>query len=259
MFPFHDIKTPQRPNRRNNTTLTPPEIKSAAFQAVVSDAVTAALAQIHNGNNGASNGQGARSTNQGTNQGSTRTCTYKDFTNTKPRTFNRTGGIITLKRWTEKVESMFEICGCPEECKVKLAACTFINQALSWWNGHVEAMTLPLANAMLWEELKEILLVEYCPRVEIKKMQQELWNLTVQNSDIDAYVSRFSELSLLCPGMITSEGKKIESAKRLAKKLYDHGNKKGAKAGEAEVKKEGDKKKSLSNQQKGRQNTESSK
>ena len=66
----------------------------------------------------------------------------------------------------------------------------------------------------------------------------------------------------MCPGMITSEGKKIErfiwglntpiqgnviaanqetydSAKRLAKKLYDHGNKKGAKAGETEGKKEG--------------------
>ena len=66
----------------------------------------------------------------------------------------------------------------------------------------------------------------------------------------------------MCPGMITSEGKKIErfiwglaspiqgnvipakpqtynNAKILAKKLYDHENKKGAKAGETEGKKEG--------------------
>ncbi|KAL7587651.1 hypothetical protein Lser_V15G40250 [Lactuca serriola] len=242
---------PQRPNRGNNATPMPPEINSVAFQAAVSVAVTAALAQIRNGNNGEGNGQGTGSTNQGTNQGTVRTCTYKDFTNAKPRTFNRMGGVITLKRWIEKVESVFEIYECTDESKVKFAVCTFVDQALSCWNGHIEAMPLPVANAIPWEELKEMLLAEYCPRGEIQKLEQELWNITVQNSDIDVCITRFSELSLLCPGMITSEKKKIErfiwgltapiqgnviaanpttydSAKRLAKKLYDHGNKRGA-------------------------------
>ena len=99
-----------------------------------------------------------------------------------------------MKWWLEKVESVFEICGCPEEYKVKFVACTFVDQALYWQNGHVEAMTLPVANAMPWEELKEMLMVEYFPRREIQKMEQELWNLTVQNFDIDSYISMFSEL-----------------------------------------------------------------
>ena len=91
-------------------------------------------------------------------------------------------------------------------------------------------------------------------------MKLELWNLIIQNSYIDAYISRFSELSLLYLGMITYEGKKIErfiwgstspiqgnviaanpdmydSAKTLAKKLYDHGNKKGVKIVDTENKK----------------------
>ncbi|CAH1422256.1 unnamed protein product [Lactuca virosa] len=82
--------------------------------------------------------------------------------------------------------------------------------------------------------------------------------------------------------MITSEGKKIErfiwgltppiegnviaanpetfdSAKRLAKKLYEHNNKKGEKAGETESKKENDNKKGKNNNRKGRQGSESSK
>ncbi|KAL7583922.1 uncharacterized protein LOC111918058 [Lactuca sativa] len=273
---------PQRPNRGNDATLTLPEINSVAFQAAVSTAVTAALVQIRNGNNGEGNGQGAGSTNQGTNHGVARPCTYKDFTNAKPWTFIGIGGVIALKRWIEKVESVFEICGCPDECKVKFAACTFVEQALSWWNGHIEAVTLPVANVMPWEEQKEMMLAEYCPRGEIQKMEQELWNLTVQNSNIDAYISRFNELSLLCPGMITLEEKKIErfiwgltepiqgnviaenpktfdSAKRLAKKLYDHGNKKGAKIVVAEVKKEEENKKGKNNKRKGKKNSESSK
>ena len=127
-----------------------------------------------------------------------------------------------------------------------------------------------------------MLMAEYFPRGEIQKMEQELWDLTVRNSDIDAYISRFSELSLLCPGMITSEGKKIErfiwgltspiqgnviaakpetfdSAKRLAKKLYDHNNKKGEKPADSEGKKEKDNKKGKDNKRKGRQGSESAK
>ena len=87
--------------------------------------------------------------------------------------------MIALKRWIEKVESVFEICECPEEVKVKFAACTFVDQALTWWNGHIEAMTLPVANSMPLMELKEMLMAEYCPRGEIQKMKQELWDLTV--------------------------------------------------------------------------------
>ena len=54
-FLFHDSKMPQRPTRGNNQPPPPPEINSVAFQAAVSAAVTAALAQIHNGNNGGCN------------------------------------------------------------------------------------------------------------------------------------------------------------------------------------------------------------
>ena len=88
---------PQRPTR-GNPGPTPPEVNSAAFQAAVSVAVTATMAQIHQGNNGGVNGQGAGSSNNGINQGPTKTCSYKDFTNAKPRTFNGTRGMITLKR-----------------------------------------------------------------------------------------------------------------------------------------------------------------
>ena len=72
---------PQRPTR-GNPGPTPPEINSAAFQAAVSAAVTTAMAQIHQGNNGGGNGQGTGSSNNGINQGPTKTCSYKYFTNT---------------------------------------------------------------------------------------------------------------------------------------------------------------------------------
>ena len=70
--------------------------------------------------------------------------------------------MISLKRWIEKVESVFKICESPDEVKVNFAACTFVDQALTWWNEHVEAMTIPVANSMPWTELMEMLMAEYC-------------------------------------------------------------------------------------------------
>ena len=32
----------------------------------------------------------------------------------------------------------------------------------------------------------------------------------MEGSDIEAYTARFSDMAILCPGMITSDGKKIE-------------------------------------------------
>ncbi|GJX82852.1 hypothetical protein Tco_0332333 [Tanacetum coccineum] len=58
----------------------------------------------------------------------------KTFTNCKPHTFNRTEGVVGLKRWFKKIEQVFEICKCAEDDKVKFAVCTFEGRALTWWN-----------------------------------------------------------------------------------------------------------------------------
>ena len=93
---------------------------------------------------------------------------------------------------------------------MKFAACTFIDRALTWWNSQVKSLTLPVANTMGWESLKELMLVEYCPRGEMQKLEHELRNLKMKGSDIAAYTTRFCDLDLIFPGMVTPESKKIE-------------------------------------------------
>ena len=43
-------------------------------------------------------GSGAHSSNHGESLGHPRECLYKDFTNAIPKTFDGTGGVITLTR-----------------------------------------------------------------------------------------------------------------------------------------------------------------
>ena len=118
---------PPRRSTRCNPPITPTQqpppltqYNPTATQVVVAAVVSAALAQFS-----ASGISGSGTTVHST-QGDalvhSRECSYKDFTNCKPRTFNGTGGIIALSQWFEKRESIFEICSCSEGSKVKFAA-----------------------------------------------------------------------------------------------------------------------------------------
>ncbi|XP_023754914.2 uncharacterized protein LOC111903370 [Lactuca sativa] len=142
--------------------------------------------------------------------GTARICTYKDFKNCRPKIFHGNEGIVNLTRWIEKTESVFQISFCPDNCNVRFAACTFANATLTWWNSHANTMGIDTANSMKWEELKIMLVEEYCPREEIHKLEQELWTLTMKRSEIKAYTARFNDLALMCPTLMTLEYKKIE-------------------------------------------------
>ncbi|XP_023739513.1 uncharacterized protein LOC111887572 [Lactuca sativa] len=55
-----------------------------------------------------------------------------------------------------------------------------------------------------------ILVEEYCPSEEIHMLEQELWTLTMKDSEIKAYTARFNDLAVMCPTLVTPEYKKIE-------------------------------------------------
>src|SRR3954454_2464872 len=86
--------------------------------------------------------------------GGPRPCTYKEFSDCKPRFFNGVDGAIVLSRWLEKLETVFEMYNCPESSKVKFFASTFNDSTLSWWNEYVSGVGLPQANRFSWFEFK---------------------------------------------------------------------------------------------------------
>ncbi|GKE02518.1 hypothetical protein Tco_1390501, partial [Tanacetum coccineum] len=59
------------------------------------------------------------------------------------------------------------------------------------------------------EVLGYMITVEYCPRNEIQKLKQELWNLIVKGDDIARYTDHFHELAVMCPIMVTHDYKNI--------------------------------------------------
>ncbi|GJT17483.1 putative reverse transcriptase domain-containing protein, partial [Tanacetum coccineum] len=121
-----------------------------------------------------------------------------------------TEGVVVLSQWFERIESVFHISNCAPENQVKFATCTFIGNALTWWNSNKKAVTQEVAYAMDWKALKKLMMVKYCLRGEIKKLEIELWNLKVKGTDIPSYTLRFQELALMCGRMFPEESDEVE-------------------------------------------------
>ncbi|GJR00345.1 reverse transcriptase domain-containing protein [Tanacetum coccineum] len=75
----------------------------------------------------------------------------------------------------------------------------------------VNLSALMQANRTTWTELKRLLTNKYCPRTEIRKMEEELYNLSVKGNDLKPYVRRFQELTTLCPNMVPNNEKLLEA------------------------------------------------
>ncbi|GJY87033.1 reverse transcriptase domain-containing protein [Tanacetum coccineum] len=118
--------------------------------------------------------------------------------------------VVVLSQWFEKMESVFHISNCAVENQVKFATCTFLGNALTWWNSHMKTVTQDVAYAMDWKALKKMMTVKYCPRGEIKKLEIELWNLKVKGTDVASYTLRFQELALMCGRMFHEESEEVE-------------------------------------------------
>lgn len=110
-------------------------------------------------------------------------CTYKEFMNFKPKPFYGNEAVVGLTRWIEKIKSIFEINFCAEDCKVRFVVCTFEDATLSCWNMHVKPIGVSITDAISWEELNQLLIKEYYTREENQKIDQELWNLFMKDTD----------------------------------------------------------------------------
>ncbi|GKD93541.1 putative reverse transcriptase domain-containing protein [Tanacetum coccineum] len=137
-------------------------------------------------------------------------CTYKGFMACNPKEYDRKGGAIALTRWIEKIENVIDNSGCAENQRVKYAASLFMNKALTRWNTQVQARGHEAAIGMSWTDFKALLIEEFCPSNEIKKLESEFWNHKMVGANHVGYTDRFHELAKLAPYPVTPESSHIK-------------------------------------------------
>ena len=185
-----------------STNMTPVDIERAIADGVA--AVLERQAEANARNSGSSTPQGGNETPV------PRKCTYKDFMSCQPTFYKGTEGVTELAQWFKRTETVFQRSGCTEDCKVTFATGTLLQDALSWWNAVTHTMGMTEAFQLTWAEFKAKILKKYCPRTELRKLEDEFHNLIVKGVDLRTYNRRFLELSALCPTMVPDYEKTLE-------------------------------------------------
>ncbi|GKC85554.1 putative reverse transcriptase domain-containing protein [Tanacetum coccineum] len=121
---------------------------------------------------------------------------------------NANGGNVTpmIQRSGDVIDNS----GCSENQKVKYAASSFVNKALTWWNTQVQARGREATIGMSWIDFNSLLVEEFCPSNEMEKLETEFWNHKMVRAIHTGYTNRCHELAKLVPHLVTSESSRIK-------------------------------------------------
>ncbi|GJX59241.1 reverse transcriptase domain-containing protein [Tanacetum coccineum] len=109
---------------------------------------------------------------------------------------------------------------CTATNQVKFATCTLQGNALTWWNTHVKTVNHEVSYGVTWKALKNMMTDKYCPRGEIKKLDIELSNLKVKESDeVEKYVGGLPDM--IQGSVMASKPKTMQDAIEFATELMD--------------------------------------
>ncbi|GJW72664.1 putative reverse transcriptase domain-containing protein [Tanacetum coccineum] len=86
--------------------------------------------------------------------------------------------------------------------KVQFAADILQSRALTWWNTQVATLSLEVANRNSWDDLKKMMLEDFCPEEEISRIEDELRHLRLNDHDIAAYTNRFTNCVRMAHGLM---------------------------------------------------------
>nr|GEV02527.1 putative reverse transcriptase domain-containing protein [Tanacetum cinerariifolium] len=173
------------PNNNNNNNNENPDIANIIAQQLQTILPQIATQVTNNVNNanGRNGGTGGNDKNNG--------CTYKRFMACNP--------------------------------KVKYAASSFVNKALTWWNTQVQARGRKAAIGMSWADFKALLMEEFCPSNEMEKLESEFWNHKMVGANHTGYTDWFHELAKLVPHLVTPESSRIKRAMILTDEAVSYG------------------------------------
>lgn len=138
-------------------------------------------------------------------------CTFQTFSRCNPPKFQGTEGAVGLISWFESMEAVLYHSECEENRKVEFASSQLTDEARTWWDDVVSIRgSRAAAYQLTWEELKELMRVEFCSKAAMTELEHEFWNLQMKDLEIEKYITRFNELSRLVPYLITPESKRVD-------------------------------------------------
>ncbi|GJS36377.1 zinc finger, CCHC-type, retrotransposon gag domain protein [Tanacetum coccineum] len=105
--------------------------------------------------------------------------------------------LVDAENWIAHIEKLFEVLGCADEFKARLASYKLEAGALSWWKavkqakgGETYVATLP------WKDFRELFFLQYFPRSEQQKYEREYHTILQRDGEPSGeFMKRFLRLA----------------------------------------------------------------
>ncbi|KAJ0928645.1 putative transcription factor interactor and regulator CCHC(Zn) family [Helianthus annuus] len=137
------------------------------------------------------------------------TFNYKHFASCNPKPFTGKDGVTAMLEWFDSIEVTFINSECPEELKTRSATGVFQARALEWWTNERNIRSNEEAYTLPWEEVKQLMMEEFCPPHEQQKLEEEFWALKQIGDDNLAYTTCFKQLSFIVPHLVSTTDRMI--------------------------------------------------
>ncbi|KAF5762469.1 hypothetical protein HanXRQr2_Chr16g0777081 [Helianthus annuus] len=98
---------------------------------------------------------------------------FKQFKVCGPANFTGEDGPNAMFHWFDSIEVTFKQSGCPENLRTVNATGVFQSGALDWWTAERNRHNNDSAYGLSWEELRELMMKEFCPPHEVQKLENE--------------------------------------------------------------------------------------
>ncbi|GJU60262.1 zinc finger, CCHC-type, retrotransposon gag domain protein [Tanacetum coccineum] len=120
------------------------------------------------------------------------------FNKLKPLAFRSAATPAEAEDWITHMEKLFQVLGCPDNFKTRLAAFKLEGDALSWWKAHLRTQVGgdAFADTCTWVAFREIFYNRYFPTSEQQRYEREygsIYQLDRENSG--EYMERFTRLA----------------------------------------------------------------
>ncbi|KAJ9536200.1 hypothetical protein OSB04_un000625 [Centaurea solstitialis] len=135
-------------------------------------------------------------------------CSYKTFTSCKPPEFQGFSDPIATMRWIKEMEVTFVTSKCAEGDKVAYATTMLKSEALFWWEMEKDSRG---PENMSWEDFRGIFIEKFCPKSEVKQLEEEFLRLEQGKMTVREYTTSFIQKARFAEHQVSTEERKIES------------------------------------------------
>nr|GEY24254.1 hypothetical protein [Tanacetum cinerariifolium] len=105
------------------------------------------------------------------------------FNKQKPRSFKKATAPVDAENWISHMEKIFDVMGCDDAFKTRLAVYKFKGNALAWWNAYKQAKG---GDAWLitvtWAEFKKFFFLQFFPRAEQECLKRDYHSIRQTNT-----------------------------------------------------------------------------